>query len=419
MSLPRTIDHPMIPLVAWEPGKPAERINDFLIMSRSTSNAYVVTDPAGDVVINTALAVQGKRTRERFEDLLGRPLNVAKIVYTQSHPDHIGGWEFFADPGVETIGQRMFPQICAERKMLGDFFGPRNQRVLAALVPPGSPDHKWFDTRDPEDMTLFADSHAFTVGGRRFELISTPAGETLDSLVVWLPVEKILFVGNLMGAIYGAPPHFSTIRGDRQRSVPRFLEDIARLIALEPEMLVTGHGAPTIGKAQVAADLGKLHAAVTYIHDETVKGMNAQQDVKTLMRDIALPDELVLAPGRGPTSWYVRAVWEEYAGWFQHASTTELYGVPPSTVWPEVAALAGGATVLAEKAKVRVAAGQPVEALHLTEIALAAEPDSRPAHEAALAAYEALLKANRGIHFDELGWLEGRIIATKAAIDGG
>ncbi len=418
MTLPRTADHQMIASIAWDPAKPAERINDHLLMSRSTTNAYVITDPAGDVVINTALAVQGKRTRERFEELLGRPLKVAKIVYTQSHPDHTGGWEFFADPGVETIGQRAFPQICAERKMLGAFFGPRNQRVLAALVPPGSPDHNWFATRDPENMTLFADTHKFSVGSRDYELISTPAGETLDSLAVWMPKEKTLFVGNLMGALYGAPPHFSTIRGDRQRSVPRFLNDIARLIALEPEMMVTGHDEPTIGKDRVAADLGKLHAAVSYIHDETVKGMNAQKDVKTLMREIALPDHLVLAPGRGPVSWYVRAVWEEYAGWFQHASTTELYGVPPSSVWPEVAALAGGATALAEKAKARVAAGENVEALHLTEIALAAEPSNRPALEASLAAYEALAIANAGVHFDELGWLEGRIIATKAALNG-
>lgn len=416
MSLPRTIDHPFIPAIAWEPAKPAERINDFLLMSRSTSNTYVVTSEDGDVVINTALAAQGQRTRERFEELLGRPLAVKKIVYTQSHPDHTGGWQFFADPGVETIGQRLFPQICAERKLLGEFFGPRNQRVLAALVPPGSPPHNWFDTRDPEDMTLFVDTHAFTVGGRQFELISTPAGETLDSLVVWLPQEKVLFVGNLMGAIYGAPPHFSTIRGDRQRSVPRFIADMARLIALEPEMLVTGHGAPTIGKANVVADLTKLHDAVSYIHDETVKGMNAQKDVKTLMREIALPDHLVLAPGRGPTSWYVRAVWEEYAGWFQHASTTELYGVPPSDVWAEVTALAGGAAVLAERAQARVAAGEPVAALHLVEMALAAEPGNRPALEAELAAYEALASANEGRHFDELGWLEGRMMATKAAL---
>jgi hypothetical protein len=52
-------------------------------------------------------------------------------------------------------------------------------------------------------------------------------------------------------------------------------------------------------------------------------------------------------------------------------------------------------------------------------MALTAEPGNRPALEAELAAYEALARANEGRHFDELGWLEGRMMATKAALGSG
>jgi hypothetical protein len=79
----RTLDHPMIGMVAWDPDRPAERINDHILMVRATSNAYLISADEGDVVINTGTPAQGKPIREKFEEALGRPLKVAKIIYTQ------------------------------------------------------------------------------------------------------------------------------------------------------------------------------------------------------------------------------------------------------------------------------------------------------------------------------------------------
>lgn len=416
MTRYRTLDHPMIREIAWDPARPAERIEDHLWMVRATSNSYLITGDDGDVVINTGTPAQGQRIREKFEEALGRPLKVAKILYTQSHPDHIGGWEHFADDGVETIVQREFYRICQERKLLGPFFGPRNARVLAALLPKGDKGDHWFTAPDPEPLTTFADDHEFTFSGRRYRLISISAGETLDALAVWLPDEKILFTGNWAGAIYGALPNFYTARGDRDRSVVTWLDNLDTLMGLGAETLVTGHGDPIRGADRVRADFAKLGEAVRHIHDETVKGMNAQKDLPTLMAEIALPAHLKMTPGRGPVSWYVRSVWEEYAGWFRHQSTTELYATPPSAVWPELAAMAGGADAIAARAKAHVDAGRGVEALHLVEIALAADPRNRAALETELAAYELLADQSEGEVFDELGWLEGRIIKTQEAL---
>jgi alkyl sulfatase BDS1-like metallo-beta-lactamase superfamily hydrolase len=419
MTRPTTSNHPVIASIAWQPEKPAERINDHILMSRSTSNAYVVTSDTGDVVINSGTPYQGARTRERFEQLLGRPLRVSKIVFTQSHPDHIGGWASFADESTQTIVQREFPRTSHERKLLAAYFQPRAARVLKAMTPKKEHSDAWYHgTRDPHPLTLFADSFDFTVGGRRFELLSMPSGETLDALVVWLPGERTLFTGNWMGAIYGALPNFYTARGDRDRSVVRFLEDIEKLISLRPELLITGHDDPIRGAERVTSDLNKIRDAVRYIHDEAVKGMNAHKDLWTLMREIDLPPQLKTVPGRGPVSWYVRAVWEEYTGWFRGESTTELYAVPPRTIWPELARLAGGASALGQAARRCLAAGRAVEALHFTEIALAAEPSNRLAREAEIAALEHLADANGGLIFDELGWLENAIAESKAALAG-
>jgi alkyl sulfatase BDS1-like metallo-beta-lactamase superfamily hydrolase len=288
---------------------------------------------------------------------------------------------------------------------------------LSVMVKPGSAESFFKPGREVEGTTYFRDSHEFELGGMKFELFSINSGETLDSIAVWLPQEKILFCGNFMGALYGALPNFYTIRGDRDRSVPVFLHDIQRLIEFKPELLVTGHDEPIRGNAQINADLCKIRDAVSYIHDETVKGMNAQKDLDTLMREIKLPENLTPKPGRGPVHWYVRAVWEEYSGWFMQQSTAELYGVPQRFVWEDLARMAGGADKLAEQAQKYVAQKKPLEALHLTVIAVGVEPKNRAAREVQIAALEILIDQSGGTSFDEMGWLETQIKLAKEAID--
>jgi alkyl sulfatase BDS1-like metallo-beta-lactamase superfamily hydrolase len=86
----------------------------------------------------------------------------------------------------------------------------------------------------------------------------------------------------------------------------------------------------------------------------------------------------------------VRAIWETYAGWFHHRSTSELYSVPPSAVHGDLLELVGGADVLAERASKKLALGEAVQAIQLAEIVLTVEPLHRGALTVSLAAHEAL-----------------------------
>ncbi|OAN56266.1 alkyl sulfatase dimerization domain-containing protein [Sphingobium sp. TCM1] len=412
-------DHPLIQAVAWEPEKPAERVNDHILYSRGTSNAHLVTTTAGDIVINSGMSYQGPRHRERFEQLLGRPLDVRTIILTQSHPDHLGGWADFADDRTETIVTRLFPDIQRERAMLNPFFGPRGARIVGNLMPDPRHLSAWKPEANVaafEAATRFVDSHAFTQGDTRVQLYATPSGETIDALIVWLPDHRTAFTGNFLGALYGALPHFYTPRGDRDRSIPQFLRDVQKLIDLQPALLITGHGAPIEGADRIAGDLTRLRDAVRFLHDNTVEGMNAGKSLYQLMQAIRLPPELKTAPGRGPERWYVRAIWEEYTGWFRQESTTELYGVAPAAIWPELAAMAGGADMLVAAAQAHLAAGRPVEALHMLDVAQAADPSHVRARRIEIAALEALIAASGGESHDELTWLEWKIGQARQMI---
>jgi len=411
-----TAQHSVLKSIAWVPENPAERINDHILMSRSTSNSYLISSEEGDIVINTGTSYQGIRTRERFEALLDRPLDVKHIIFTQSHPDHIGGWAALANKHTITHVQKEFPRICNERDMLSDYFMPRSLRALTAMIPQKEHVAAWYaDTRDPEPLTTFTENAKFEHANRRYELFSVPSGETLDALLVWMPNEKTVFTGNFLGAIQGALPNFYTARGDRQRSVGRWFEDIELLISLDAETLITGHDEPICGEQTVKGYLCKIRDAIRYLHDETIKGMNAHKTLWALMAEISLPENLQPAAGRCPISWIVRAIWEEYTGWFRSELTSELFSTPAQSIWPELAQLAGGVSALLEAAQKHAEKGALHQAMHFTEIAIAAEPSNPKVRKVEIAVLEKLIDVNGGEHFDELGWLETAIEQAKKA----
>jgi len=411
----RTIDHPVVGMIRWDPDRPAEWINDHIVMVHATSNVYAVIDPAGDVVINTGTTQQGDRIREKIEALIGRPLRISRVIFTQNHVDHIGGWRSFYDEGTEMIAQTMFPLLVSERRALNNFFWQRNVRVIAAMVPPGQSAVS-LDPGDPEPVTLFDKELEFAVGGRVFRLESIWAGETLDSIAIWLPGEDTVFTGNWAGAIHGALPNFYTARGDRQRSVPEWLRQCRAILARKPEVLITGHEQPIRGFAQISADLTKVHDAIKLIHDRTVTGMEAGESLVSLRETITLPAELAPRPGRCPVNWIVRAVYEEYAGWFKQELTSELYPTSPTAIWPELVEAAGGADAIAARAADHLAKGDAEKALHLIEMAVFAEPQNPAIRKTEIAVYDALADRTEGKIFDLLGWLEGRIMAANAVL---
>jgi glyoxylase-like metal-dependent hydrolase (beta-lactamase superfamily II) len=404
-----TATHPFIAATEWDPARPADRVTDDIWTSAGVTDCHLVATPDGDVVVNTGFSYSGMRHRERYEEALGRPLDVRKIVFTQGYREQIGGWSAFAGEGVETIAQRDHPETVHDhQQVLTAYFVPRNRRVLQAIVHPGKPNAADGTVATPEVTMFIDDSHSFEVGGRRFELYSVPGGEATDCVAVWLPDERAVFTGNLTGALYGALPNLYTIRGARLRSARRFLQSMQRVLDLEPEVHITGHGEPIFGAERIRQDMQKIMDAVAYIHDRTIEGMNEGKDLWTLMTEIRLPEELEPAPGRGPVLWYVRTVWEEYTGWCRLESPTELYAVPPQAIWAELVELAGSPDVLAERAARHVKQGEPLHALHLTEIALSVDDRHLPSLEAHTAALELLLD-QAGNNFDELGYLESEL----------
>ena len=264
-----------------------------------------------------------------------------------------------------------------------------------------------------EATVLFDERYDFTLGGTKFELFSTP-GETPDHLTVWIPAYKTAFIGdNYDGAGLPEPKSFPavyTLRGTRPRPALDWIHSIDTVLALEPEVVLLGHGDPIFGNAEITRRLTRFRDAIQYVHDEVVKGMNSGKDVFTLMQEIQLPPSFDLTEAFGKVSWSVRGIYDGYAGWFD-TNPASMYAVPPSSVFPDLVKLAGGPEPLVRLALEKVKDGKPVEALHLTDIVLAYDQKNAAALDARLKALDYL--ENKCQNFVEEGWLQYAITRTN------
>jgi alkyl sulfatase BDS1-like metallo-beta-lactamase superfamily hydrolase len=244
-------------------------------------------------------------------------------------------------------------------------------------------------------------------------LFSTP-GETPDHLTVWLPASKIAFIGdNYNGAGLPEPmsfPNIYPLRGSKPRWALDWISSIDKVLALKPEIVLSGHGDPIIGNAEVTRRLTRYRDAIQYVHDETVKGMNAGKDVYTLMQEIKLPASFDLTESFGKVSWSVRGIYEGYAGWYD-MNPSNIYELPPSSVYPDLVKLAGGPDAVARLAQEKMDAGKPVETLRLTDVVLASDPNNNAALSTRLKALEYLREHSE--NYVEAGMLERGIANTK------
>jgi glyoxylase-like metal-dependent hydrolase (beta-lactamase superfamily II) len=381
------------------------------------SNAYLVTTPEGGVLIDTGLGPQAARTRELLR-AVAPDLKLRAIVLTHAHADHTGGLSLWNRDGVAVITHRTFPERNRDQVRLAPF-RDRRARVLWSGVMPEGPDEQGPPYVEITPDILVDDSYSFHVGGLTFRVLATPGAEGPDAVSVWLSKRRMLFVGDALGPTPGSFPNLFTLRGENLRLPMPLLASITRMRDLGAETLLPGHFEPITGKQNVDALFARVSGAVRHVHDATVAGMNEGKSVWTLMDEVKLPPELAVSEQYGRVAWGVRAIWEAYTGWFRYESTTELYAVPPSTVYAELAELAGGADKVAERASVHVVAGEPLRALHLAEVALAADPAHAGALEAQLAALQRLAEADAGANFQVAGWLRHRIAETKRALGRG
>ncbi len=389
-----------------EPKFPAAMITDNLSMIRQmmnkevkkvTEDIYVAMGYAlgqvvmiitedGLVIIDTSDSEEAaKEILADFRKITDKPIRY--IIYTHFHPDHTQGSPVFYKPGVKVVATEAFSYwLDYQNNLLGKHHkrsratqSGRSDQEYTFKLPVERNPFRWTDNpRVILPTKFFKESHAFTLGGKRFELIHTK-GETEDHLAVFMPDERILFPGDLY---YASFPNLSTPMLE-SRPVTGWIESLTKFIDLKPNILVPQHTLFIEGAETVREHLTNYRDAVKYVHDETVRCINQGKTVHQAVAEIKLPDHLASKPylqeKYGRVDWSIRGIYHGYKGWYD-GKGTGLYPLSPEFAAREMITLAGGADKVLARAIELQKNSEHQLCAELCDIVIAANPKDRLAH---------------------------------------
>ena len=222
-----------------------------------TTGVYAYLQPDGGWMLNNTGIVSGQdgsyllidttSTEARNRRLLAAVATISPepptaLINTHHHGDHtFGNW--LMPKQTPIIGH----VTCREDVLAAG--------VLVTHVLPG-PDYGHIEVRPPN--LTFTDTMTLHVGERRVELIHVGPAHTRSDVLVWLPEERVLFSGDIVFA--GGQPFL--VEG----SIEGYPKGIAAIRALQPEILVPGHG-PVIGNDDIPVLLDDLVEYTAFVAD--------------------------------------------------------------------------------------------------------------------------------------------------------
>ncbi len=210
--------------------------NIYTIRNAGAGNVTVIVGKEGVVLVDNKFAPDHEAIMRLVREVTDAPL--LYVINTHMHPDHVGG-----NPAMQGVGAAVVASENARRIMA--------ERGLAGLANIAMRDYLRIYL---DDMPI--DLHHF---GR---------GHTDGDIVVHLPTERVVIMGDLF-ALYG--PYRAVIdysAGGSLRDWPRTLE---RVLQLDFDTVIPGHSGTT--------DRANIEGYIEYLKrtQEMVREMNAQR----------------------------------------------------------------------------------------------------------------------------------------------
>jgi alkyl sulfatase BDS1-like metallo-beta-lactamase superfamily hydrolase len=317
-------------------------------------------------------ATNHERIREWNRDRLGT------VVYTHGHIDHVFGMAPFDEEALangwtppHVVAHELVPPRFERYVLTAGYNGIINQRQFQ-FPKPYWPIHY----RQPDEV--YRDHHTLEVGGEQWEL-HHDKGETDDSTWMFNPGRKVLCTGDLF--IWASP---NCGNPQKVQRYPReWAIGLRKMAALGAEVLLPGHGFPILGSDRINQALSDSAELLESLVDQTLALMNEGARLDDIVQAVQAPAHLLDKPYLRPVydepEFVVRNLWRLYGGWYD-GNPARLKPPTDVAIATEMAALAGGASRLAERASELAAAGDLRLAGHLAELAAQAAPGDAGVH---------------------------------------
>jgi glyoxylase-like metal-dependent hydrolase (beta-lactamase superfamily II) len=359
------------------------------------ANVTATRTADGLVLVDTGSAFVAQSIHDELRGWTGARLHTA--IYSHGHIDHVfgvGPWEAEAvENGWQApvvVAHEALPLRFDRYRMSNGYNAIINQRQF------GMPGLRWpTEYRYPD--RVYRDAMTVDAGGVTFAL-RHEKGETDDHTVTWLADRRVLCCGDLF--IWASPNAGNPQKV--QRYPLEWAQALRRMIALQPEYLLPGHGFPIVGADRVTRALTDTAELLESMVSQTLEVMNGGGRLDDAIHTVTVPQRLVDRPYLQPVydepEFIVRTIWRQYGGWWDGNPAT-LKPASERALAAELAMLAGGADALAARA------------IELAEAVLAQTPETEAGTSdgprvASLRGGEGGLRLAG--HLVELAWLAAR-----------
>jgi len=366
-------------------------IADGLAIVESFSHSVVLDGGDELAVFDTSHARFGPQVVEAIRGWRSSPVSTA--VYTHGHADHVGGSSAFAAayPEMGAVGHRNVDRRLDRYADTNEWNLRINARQFGGVrgdFGMGREAQQEYVPSATLRPTRVVDEHdTITVGDHVVELHHA-RGETDDHLWGWIPDRKWVFTGDFV--IWNFPNAGNPQKV--QRWPIEWAAALRDMAAHEPELLLPAHGLPIEGRERIARVLLETADALDELVAAVVGMMNAGATLDEIVHSVRVPDDVLARPFLRPLydepEFVVRNVWRQFGGWWDGAPS-RLKPAPDAALGAELAELAGGAAVLAERAAALSEAGDHRVACHLADLAGWAAPDDAGVHRRRAEVYRA------------------------------
>ncbi len=321
-------------------------ITDDVMFVPAFANVTAIRTPDGLVLVDTGSAFAARAIHDELRRWTTERLHTA--VYSHGHIDHVfgvGTWEAEAAdmgwPAPVVIAHEALPRRFDRYRMTVGYNEIINQRQFGIRGLRWPTEYRYPDRTYAAELTV-------EVGGTTL-LLRHEKGETDDHTVTWIPGQKVLCCGDLF--IWASPNAGNPQKV--QRYPLEWAAALRRMVALEPEYLLPGHGLPVVGADRVAAALRDTAELLESLVSQTLAIMNGGGRLDDAIHSVVVPGHLADRPYLQPVydepEFIVRTIWRLYGGWWDGNPAT-LKPAPERALAAEIARLAGGAAALAARA---------------------------------------------------------------------
>ncbi|AXI61190.1 alkyl/aryl-sulfatase [Pseudomonas kribbensis] len=396
------------------------------------ANMTLIEGQTGWIVVDPLTSKETAAAALAFarEQLGDKP--VTAIIFTHDHADHFGG--VLGITSVAEVAERKIPVVApvgfmeeatSENVLAGPAMSRRSMYQFGKNLTPGATG--MVDTGLgknvaygsigilPPTQIIDQPTQELVIDGVTFVFHNIPGAEAPAELTFSIPERKAYGGAELLAQtmhnllpIRGAKVRDALLWSDYAQAA---LDDLG-----DTEVYFGQHNWPVWGNERIREFITQHRDIYKYMHDQTVRLMNAGYTPDEIAEKIQLPDSLASYFGTrgyyGDLRHNVKAIYQMYLGAYD-GNPAHLNPLPPRESARRYVELMGGSAKVLEAARVAYDKGEYRWVAELLDQAVLDQPDDKAAKELLARAYEQL-----GYQSESATWRNSYLTAAQELRNG-